>query len=147
MWFSPGEFLVGLVAGGALFFAWRVWVRLNRRRVLAALAGRMGMHFCPSDRFRLGPRMSPHLDCPGAADVRVYDVIYGVEQDRYRYVFAAEFTCGVVYTKRRCRRIVGMTEPKECVPCGESSVRLAPQGLPLIEQYQLAAAAPSPAGS
>lgn len=136
-----------MAAGGALFFAWRLWVRMNRRRVLRAMAGRMGMHYCPSDRFRLGLRMSPYLDCPGAADVRVYDVIYGMEQDRYRYVFATEFTCGVVYTKRRCRRIVGMSEPGECVPCGEVSVQLAPRDRPLIEQYHLAAQVPSPAGS
>jgi len=136
-----------MVAAGALFFAWRVWVRLKRRRALRALAGRLGMHFGPSDRFRLGPRMSPYLDCPGAADVRVYDVIYGVEQDQYRYIFAAEFTCGVVRTKRRCRRIVGMIEPKEFAQEGKVSVRLAPEGRPLIEQYQWAAGAPSPAGS
>lgn len=146
MWISPGDFLVGLVVAGALFFAWRVWVRMQRRRVLRALAERMGMHFCPTDRFRLGPRMSPYLDCPGAADVRVYDVIYGMGEDRHRYIFAAEFTRGVVLTKRRNRRIVGMIEPKSFARGGELLVRLSPVDRPLIEQYQWAAQTPSPAG-
>lgn len=145
MWMSPGDFLTGLVVAGSLFFAWRVWVRMQRRRVLRALAERMGMHFCPSDRFRLGLRMSPYLDCPGAADVRVYDVIYGVEQDRYRYIFAAEFTRGVVLTKRRCRRVVGMIEPKNLVLGGELLVRLSPEDRPIIEQYQWAGQTPTPA--
>ncbi|MCC7350846.1 MAG: hypothetical protein IT446_09775 [Phycisphaerales bacterium] len=146
MWFSPGEFLTAMVGAGALFFAWRLWVRAERRRRLRALAERMGMHFCPADRFRIGPRLPPLLDCVGAADVRVYDVIYGVESERYRYVFAAEFTCGVVYTKRRCRRIVGMIETKDGPSGGSVSVRIADGQQSLIDQYQAAAQAPNPAG-
>jgi hypothetical protein len=144
VWFSPGDFLAGMVGAGALFFAWRLWVRMARRRRLRELAGRLGMHFCPADRFRIGPRLPALLDCAGAADVRVYDVVYGVEHDRYRYVFAAEFTCGVVFTKRRCRRIVGMSEPKDGGAAGGVLVRMVDGQMPLIERYQLAAQVPNP---
>jgi hypothetical protein len=74
---------------------------------------------------------------PGAADVHVSDLIYGGDKHVYRYVFVAEFTIGVVRTKRRRVRVGAYTEPRERGEAADAGpVILAPDNLPLLEQYR-----------
>ena len=97
---------------------------------------------------RITAKVVGRLPVPGAANVRVRDVIYGTERDRYRYVFTAEFTVGVVGPKHRVARVATFSEPRARVggQSGASSVEtgsgsaptviLAPEGGTLVEQYR-----------
>ena len=113
---------------------------LRRRRHVAALrklAGEAGMHFSAADRFRLAPRIAPRLPVPGAAAVRVLDLLYGVERQNYRYVFAAEYTTGVLRSKTGVRRVATFAEPRDPGATREpAELTFAPEGLPVVEQYR-----------
>src|SRR5947207_3229341 len=110
---EPQLFLFSLILITAAAAATHVLRRRMRARRLRALAAQWGMHYAPNDQFQLADRVAPQLPCPGAADVRVTDLIYGLKGERFRYIFTAEFTQGVVRTKHRARRVVSMTEPKD----------------------------------
>ena len=86
--------------------------RDRRRRVLRRLATAWRMNYSPFDPLRLTPRVAQNFPIPGAAHLRVSDVIYGIQGDRYRYIFTAEFTLGVVRTKRLMVRAATFTEPR-----------------------------------
>src|SRR5262249_19814692 len=89
---------------------------VSRRRYVAKLqqlADEWKMHFSAADRFRLGPRIAPRLGVPGAAGVRVVDLLYGIENENYRYIFAAEYTTGVLRTKTGVRKIATFCEPRD----------------------------------
>jgi hypothetical protein len=105
---------------------------------LRRLAAQRGMHFSATDRFRLAPRIAQRLPVPGAAAVRVLDLLYGVERDNYRYVFATEYTTGVLRSKRGVRRVATFAEPRDPATAGGDIGELvfAPEGLPLVEQYK-----------
>ena len=118
---------------------------IRRRRHMAALrrlAEEAWLHFTAADRFRLAPRIAQRLPVPGAAAVRVLDLIYGVERQNYRYVFATEYTVGVLRSKQGVRRVVTFTEPRDpsaaADDCGRRPDELvfAPEDLPVIEQYR-----------
>src|SRR4051812_290518 len=110
---DPQVFLVTMVAVTALAVGAHVLSKWLRARKLKQLAQQWGMHYAQHDRFHLADRVAPRIPCPGAADVRVTDLIYGLKGERFRYVFTAEYTRGVVRTKHRTRRVVAMTEPKD----------------------------------
>jgi hypothetical protein len=97
------------------------------------------MRFTPDDPFQLTPKVSAQLPMPGAADVAVRDLLYCQEPSgALRYLFTVEYTIGVLRTKRR-RVSVGMLveEGVRTVPIEPfSGVTLAPEDLPLEEQYQ-----------
>ena len=100
------------------------------------------MHYCPTDRFRLADRVAERFPLCGAADVRVLDLIYGIEGDRYRYLFTAEYTLGTVSAKRRIRQAASFSEPRHREsPQAPSEVTLAPADRPLPQQYRYLAAA------
>jgi hypothetical protein len=98
------------------------------------------MHFSAADRFRLAPRIAPRLPVPGAAAVRIVDLLYGIERENYRYVFAAEYTTGVLRTKTGIRRVATFCEPRDvsATPPASNAYELefAPEGLGIIEQYK-----------
>ena len=125
--------LITALAAATHIVRWRL-----RGRKLRALAGEWGLHYAPTDQFQLADRVAPQLPCPGAADVRVTDLIYGLKGERFRYIFTAEFTQGVVRTKHRSRRVVSMTESKDrsardtLIP----DLAVAPEELSLLDQYQ-----------
>ncbi len=101
---SPLIFLamvIGLLA--AAWVAYPRWLERRRRR-LQLLAGEWGMQFCAEDRFGLTRRVVENFPVCGAVDVRVVDLIYCSEGNCHRYIFTAEYTEGVVRTKRRVRR-------------------------------------------
>src|SRR5688500_15904276 len=84
-----------------------------RRRTLRRLAGEWAMTYSHSDTLRLAPKVARQFPIPGAANLRVSDVIYGIEHDRYRYVFRAQFTTGTVRTRRRLTRVATFAEPRD----------------------------------
>ena len=129
-------FLIAITAGAAAVEAGR---RYRHMRALRRLAAERGMHFSSTDRFRLAPRVAQRLPVPGAAAVRVLDLLYGVERDNYRYVFAAEYTTGVLRSKTGVRRVATFAEPRD--PAGNRTSDIgdlvfAPEGLSLVEQYK-----------
>lgn len=133
---TPFELLgltIGISAGAALLDALS---RRKRRRMLTLLAQRWGMNYHPFDQLRLTPKVAHHFPVPGAANLKVTDVIYGMDKELYRYVFTAEFTTGVVHTKHRRVRVASFVEPRERgrLPA-DDSVTLAPKGKALLEQY------------
>ncbi len=113
---------------------------IRRHRHLAQLedlAQEWKMHFSATDRFRLAPRVAQRLPIPGAAAVRVVDLIYGIDRDRYRYLFAAEYTIGVLRTKTGIRRIGAFSEPRErSATSPPDELIFAPESLAVIEQYR-----------
>jgi hypothetical protein len=141
---SPAVLLalsVSVTAGAAV--ASRA-IGYRRRRRLRRLAAKWGLRYSAGDRFRLAGRLAEPFPIPGAADLRVIDLMYGLGQDCYRYIFTADFTIGLVRTKHRVQRIVHFSEPRsraaqETAPC----IELAPAEFSLMEQYRYFAA---PAG-
>src|SRR5437588_7015254 len=99
----PGPILGLLVlttAGAAIL---EILSRRRRRASLRQLAVDWGMTYSAVDTLRLTPKVAAHFPIPGAAHVRISDMIYGGDPNdpnRYRYVFTAEFTTGVVRGKR-----------------------------------------------
>ncbi|HEY2589690.1 MAG TPA: hypothetical protein VGI81_28355 [Tepidisphaeraceae bacterium] len=138
-WFplSPGVTLAVLVAVSAVAALIDAIARHRRRRALRALAGRWKMTYSPHDQLRVRGKVIGRLPIPGAADVHVSDVIYGGEGDLYRYVFTAEYTLGAVRAKRRHTRAATFAEPRGRKAADEPGpITLAPEHLPLLEQYE-----------
>jgi hypothetical protein len=113
------------------------WTTRQRRRQLRALAARWKMHYSPGDRFRLAARIAGRLPAVGAAAVKVRDLIYGIEDQDYRYLFSAEFTIGTVRSQRRMRSICTFAEPRDrqSEPA-DFPMLVAPDTMSLIEQYE-----------
>ena len=134
---NPSE-LLGLaivITGGAY-----VVDSITRRRsadALRRLAGEWRMNFSLTDRLNLTGKVARHFPIPGAANLRVTNVIYGTARERYHYIFTAEYTIGVVRAKRRLTQAGSFSEPRgrEDGP-GIETVVLAPPGKSLVEQYR-----------
>src|SRR5689334_22636610 len=92
-----------------------LWHAVGRRYLsgVAKLAGQWGMHYSHEDRFRLSDRLAERLDIPGAAHVRATDLIYGNEDDHYRYFVLVAYTTGVSRLKTRHRRAATFRESKD----------------------------------
>src|SRR5438093_2707935 len=138
MLFTPLEFLALMLFITASAGAIRYVARKRYINRLQNLADEWKMHFSVADRFRLAPRIAPKLNVPGAASVRVVDLVYGIEKENYRYIFATEYTTGVLRTKTGIRRIATFCEPRD--PSGgevaNGDLEFAPESLPLVEQYR-----------
>ena len=134
---SPIELLGLTLLVTAAGMAWEL-VRGRRHRArLQGLADEWKMAYSPSDHFRLTPRVAKRFPVPGAANIRVHDLIYGVDEGEYRYIFTAEYTAGVVHGKRRVVRAGTLSEPRDRPTIhAAAEVRLAPADLPLLEQYR-----------
>jgi hypothetical protein len=72
---APGWLLLALILLTAFAIAVDVAAHRRRARTLRALATRWGMNYHPGDQLRLTPKVLPHLPVPGAANVRVMDLI------------------------------------------------------------------------
>src|SRR5687768_11801393 len=148
---TPGLLLLTCVLFTVAAAAADVAVHRRRSRGLRALASNWGMNYHPADQLRLTPKVLPRLPVPGAANVRVMDLIYGSDRDRYRYVFSVEFTLGLVGPRRRVVRVASLSEPRERGAAGPVSLNLAPAHGTLIEQYRYltppGAGAPAPASA
>ena len=137
---SPSAVLWGVVAATLLAYAAERSRRRRSRGALRKLAVEWRMNYGPADTLRLTSKVARHFPVPGEANLRVVDVIYGADPsdpDRYRYVFTAEYTEGVVEAKHRLVRVGTFSEPRDREHGGPPrQVALAPAGLSLIEQYR-----------
>ena len=94
------------------------------------------MHYSPHDVFQLGPRLAPRLPEPGASEVDVSDVVYGIEGEFHRYIFSVSCTLGVVRAKERVTRVASFREPRgRTDPATWSDLEVCDRHGPLIEQY------------
>lgn len=145
-WFSisPAEFLAALLALTAAVALVERVSRRRRRRELRKLAAQWKMTYSPRDLLRIAPRIASRFPVPGAADVRVVDLIYGTKGDEYRYIFTTEYTTGLLGGKRRQVRAASFSEPRGRGQADSPPpVILAPSDMVLIEQYcRLAPTAP-----
>lgn len=117
------------IASGSVFKA--------RQRKFRELATKWGMNYAPSDQLRLSERVARGFPIPGAARIRVTDLIFGAADDSYRYVFTAEYTLGVIGEKKRMLRAATFSEPRDPAVAVETpAIRLAPGHLPILEQYE-----------
>ena len=134
---TPWELLAAALAVTAVAYAADLAVRRRAGEGLRRLAAEWRMNFTLADRLRLTAKVARHFPLPGAANLRVSNVIYGTDKDRHHYVFTAEYTLGLVRGKRRLARAGAFSEPRdrERGP-GPTSVQLAPAGLSLLEQYR-----------
>lgn len=135
---APGELLSFTVGATAVALALEFVSRRRVRRGLRRLAAEWRMTYSRFDSLRLTPRVAARFPLPGAANVRVSDVIYGTEHDRYRYIFLTEFTTGTVSAKRRRTRVATFSEPRDRRqrPTQTAPVVLAPATGKLLEQYR-----------
>ncbi len=122
-----------VITAGAVCIDW-----LGRRRRHAEyrnLALEFKMHYSPRDSLRLTPRVAAAFPIPGAAAVRVLDLLYRSDEAAHYYVFTAEYTIGVVGAKRRLRRAAAFSENKTSAST-HVLVRLGSNDIPLKEQYR-----------
>jgi hypothetical protein len=132
----PTLFLAILIAFTLLLLIAQLVLDRTRHRKLISLAREWRMHFAPDDRFNLAARVAEKLSLPGAADVRIADLIYGSEEGTRRYVFSAHYTRGVVRWKHREKCVASLRENKD----QWSPLNVAPGELSVVEQYRAAAA-------
>ena len=138
---TPAQFLAMMLLITACAGLVRVIIRRRHIQRLRDLAAQRKMHFSADDRFRLATKIAPRIPVPGAAGIRVVDLLYGIEEQNYRYVFAAEYTTGVLRTKTGVRRVATFCEPRDAThehetPATPCELEFAPQELPLLEQYR-----------
>lgn len=109
----------------------------RRRRMLRGLARQWQMHFARGDRLRLAARIVERLPVPGAANVRVRNLLYSTDGNVHKYLFTIEYGVGVVRAKTGRWRVGGFVEPVsrgQC-PTRDCALHLAPQGLSLEKSY------------
>src|SRR5688500_15740566 len=92
----PLLLLASLLALTALALVVRKILRPAIKRRLRRFANDWKMRYVERDLFHLAPRIATVIPVPGAADLRVIDVLYASEGDTHRYLFTAEYTRGVV---------------------------------------------------
>jgi hypothetical protein len=139
--------LVGLVVLSAVALLADRAGRRREQRVYRAIAIEHGMHFSPGDPLRITARVGGQLPIPGAAAVRVIDLMYRTDAAAHHYVFTAEYTLGTLDTRRRLRRVAAWNEPKAAGDRRtDAPVVIAANGVPLVDQYrQLLAGHSNPA--
>lgn len=133
---APLELLIVLVAITIAAAAWQYLMRYPHRTSLRRLARRWGMNFVTFDRFRIAQRLGETFPVPGAADLCVVDVMYGLGDDRHRYVFTVQYTVGVLRGKRRARRVAAMLEPRETGSPRPPEIFVAEIGGDIVQQYR-----------
>ena len=135
---SPGAFLLGLVALTVVAMMVDVLAHRRRSRRLRALATQWRMNYHASDQLRITPKVMAKLPIPGAANVRVLDLIYGSDATGYRYIFSVEYTVGLTGPKRRVVRVASLTEPRRAgvTLVDQLTLTLAPRGGSLLEHYR-----------
>lgn len=134
---TPLDVLAFTVCATAVAVAAESIAARRRREALRRLAAEWRMTYSRVDSLRLTPKIAASFPIPGAANLRVTDVIYGIDHERYRYVFRAEFTTGTVRTKKRLARVATFSEPRDRQRIqGAASVALAPDTGKLVEQYR-----------
>jgi hypothetical protein len=133
---SPLDFLALLLT---LTLGAMIWQQLSVRKdrsALLELAREWGMHYSPGDRLNLAAGLAARLPVAGASNVRVSDLLYGLDEGYYRYVFRVDYTMGVVRSKHRYTSIAAYRDPRAAKASGAAPLKIAPGDLPIIEQYR-----------
>jgi hypothetical protein len=134
---TPLDVLAFSVCATALAVAGQAIASRRRRKVLRRLAADWRMTYSRFDSLRLTPKVARAFPVPGAANLLVTDVIYGIEHERYRYVFRVEYTIGTVRRRKRLAGVATFSEPRDRQrPQGAAPVVLAPEQGTLVEQYR-----------
>src|SRR4051812_22352991 len=102
-----------------------------------ALARQWGMNFGRRDTLRLTTRVARGFPVPGASALRIFHVVYGAQGDRYRYIFTAQYTLGVIGAKSRHTRVATFSEPRDRRQQDEAQLDLAEPDAPVLEQYEM----------
>jgi len=134
--FSPSVFFISLLCVTAVVWTLHRVMRHAHKKQLRALASQWGMQYAQADLFNLAARVAGQFPIPGVADLLVRDMIYATQGDRHRYVFTAEYTLGVIDRQRREERAVTFCDPRDSGGQCATPLILAPEELPLIEQYR-----------
>src|SRR5215211_7291470 len=133
---SPAFFFIGLLCITAAVWVVHRVMRHAFKKELRALASQWGMQYAQADLFNLAARVAAEFPIIGVADLVVRDMIYATQGDRHRYVFTAEYTLGVIERHRREARAVTFCDPRDAGGHCATPIILAPEELPLIEQYK-----------
>jgi hypothetical protein len=133
---SPAFLFIGLLCVTAVVWTLHRVMRHAFKRELRALASQWGMQYAQADLFNLAARVAADFPIVGVADLVVRDMIYATQGDRHRYVFTAEYTLGVIERHRREARAVTFCDPRDAGGHCATPIILAPEELPLIEQYK-----------
>lgn len=132
----PSYLLCGLLLLTAAAVVANRYLQRRKRAAYRQLAIQRHMHYSPYDPLRLTPRVAAQIPVPGAAAVRVIDLLYRTDEQFHHYVFTAEYTVGVAGPKHRLRRAAAFSESKSAAGAA-CAIRMAPADLPLIEQYKV----------
>jgi len=133
---NPSLFLVLLLALTVAAGIRQFRIRHDISRELRRLAALWQMNYSQGDPLQLTQRIALVFPVSGAAHITITDLIYGLEQDNYRYYLATEFTVGLTRSKKRVRRVITFTEPRLGSVRTFSPMRVAPAELTLVEQFQ-----------
>lgn len=133
---APLELLILVIAITIAASAGQYVMRYPHLTRLRALARRWRMNFVAFDRFRIGERLRETFPVPGAADLQVVDVMYGLDEDRHRYIFTVQYTVGVLRGKRRTWRVAAVLEPRATGTPRPAQVLVADPGTDVMQQYK-----------
>jgi len=132
---TPIAFLLLAVGVTVVAFAIQRVADVLHRKQLVALAQGWQLQFSPQDQFHLIRHVAGQLPAVGPANVRIVDIIYGLEDASHRYFLTAEYTTGVLRSKKRRRQVCTFRESRS--PGGEfSALVLADPLQSLINQYR-----------
>jgi len=136
---TPAWALFGLLAITAVAAARQFQRRCRQAKRLCRFARQWEMHYSRDDRFKLVRRMSNPLPQPGAADLRVVDVLFATHHHRHLYIFTIQYSLGALTGIHRHARAAAIAEPVHRGAIHEAApmqLTLAPENLPLLRQYQ-----------
>jgi hypothetical protein len=133
---SPALFLALLLGLTALAWLQQTLFDAVVARRLSRIGHAHGMLHARADRFDLARRISERLPVPGAADVRVSDVLYCSRDNCYRYVFTVDYTIGLIHGHRRVRRVGSLLLPRSEAAAGPELI-LSEGRTPRMSAYQL----------
>jgi hypothetical protein len=134
--FSPAMFLMFLLALTTIVGVVEACVVAVQRKRFTRLARQWEMHYHPHDVLGLGPRMAGSMPRPGAADVRVRDLLFSRGGDTLLYILTVEYTVGLIHSKRRRHLAAACREPVQSDPNSPLVLTFAPEEMPLLEQYE-----------
>jgi hypothetical protein len=148
---TPLLHLYAVVAVTLVAYGLDRYDRHRRSAALRRMAAEFQLNYTPTDPFRLTDRVADSFPVPGAAALTVSDLVYGIQGDRYRYIFTARYTVGAVRMKKRQRRVASYSEPLTSHAHGVTNspkprpaptpVTVAPPELDWDEQYRMLARA------
>lgn len=116
---TPIEMLILVLAITLAGGGWHYLLRQQRREALMKLARQLKMNYVPVDRFKLAQRMRDHCHISESEPVRVLDVIYGLGENCYRYIFTVCLPVDQTGGHHPLQYVAGVIEPKEAggTPC------------------------------